>query len=57
MRAKMKALVDTPKEARRQNFEIESHCDDCGDDIKGLGMSSDLFSIYEGLESYSDDDD
>ena len=51
MRAKMKALVDKPKEARRQKFDNESHDDDCGDDIKGLGMSDSLFSFCEGSRS------
>ncbi|CAK0873248.1 unnamed protein product, partial [Prorocentrum cordatum] len=47
MRAKMKALVDKPKEAKRKKFEIENHFDDCGDSITGLGMSSELFAIYK----------
>eukprot|EP00959_Pyramimonas_sp_CCMP1952_P133399 2789453-Pyramimonas_sp.AAC.1 len=37
-RAKIKSLVDKPKEAKRQKLEIKNHFDDCGDDIKGLAM-------------------
>ncbi|CAK0833353.1 unnamed protein product, partial [Prorocentrum cordatum] len=47
MRATMKAQVDRPKEALRKMFGMENHFDVYGDSIKGLGMSSELFAIYE----------
>eukprot|EP00959_Pyramimonas_sp_CCMP1952_P075374 1575319-Pyramimonas_sp.AAC.1 len=36
---------------------MENHFDDCGGYIQGQGMSSELLTIYEENETYSDDDD
>ena len=42
MRAKMRTLTDKSKEVKRRKFEIEDHFDDCGDDMKGLGLVDDI---------------